>query len=203
MMKDPGLVTRILFAGLAATTAAIVACGAPPAASGTATTTSPAASESSATTITPAAASPAPVLSQSDVDAAVASALGIYKKLPLNASDAASGYVWISGPGSRDHLSDRVKTRLAELSSSAYFTDGPGGCGEDYLTGSQNGLFQEPQARSATAMADGTVEVVIARGSTPRDLTAVMMNSNGAWLASDLRSGTGPAASIFSAKPNC
>jgi hypothetical protein len=31
----------------------------------------------------------------------------------------------------------------------------------------------------------------------------VMSIENGTWLASDLASGTGAAASIFAAKPNC
>jgi hypothetical protein len=30
-----------------------------------------------------------------------------------------------------------------------------------------------------------------------------MTLQNGVWLATDLASGTGPSASIFSAKPNC
>jgi hypothetical protein len=47
------------------------------------------------------------------------------------------------------------------------------------------------------------VTVVIKRGLPPPNLTAAMTLANGIWLASDLASGTGPMASILSAKPNC
>jgi hypothetical protein len=99
-------------------------------------------------------------------------------------------------------LSARVKARLADLTSSGYF-GGAGGCGEEYISGTQNGLFNAPKVLSAVAGANGTVTVVIQRGPSHPGLTAVMTNENGTWLASDLVSGTGPAASIFSAKPNC
>jgi len=35
------------------------------------------------------------------------------------------------------------------------------------------------------------------------NFTATMVDGNGAWLATDLASGTGPSASIFSSRPNC
>jgi hypothetical protein len=94
--------------------------------------------------------------------------------------------------------------RLNYLSSLGYFGDGPPGvCGEDYISGTQNGLFVAPQVLSATAETNGTVTVVIERGPPPPKLTATMTVENGVWLATDLASGAGPAASIFSAKPNC
>jgi hypothetical protein len=96
-----------------------------------------------------------------------------------------------------------LSDRLNYLSSIGYFGDAPpsGVCGEDYITGTQNGLFVAPQVVSAVA--SGSVTVVIQRGPPPPDFTATMTLENGLWLASDLASGTGPAASIFSAKPNC
>ena len=95
--------------------------------------------------------------------------------------------------------------RLNDLSSTGYFGDAPpaGVCAEDYLTATQNGLFAAPQILSATANADGTVVVVIDRGSPQPNLSATMTQEMGAWLATDLASGTGTSASIFSAKPNC
>jgi hypothetical protein len=101
-------------------------------------------------------------------------------------------------------LTPTVKARLADLTSSGYFSDGPGGCGWEYISGTQNGLWNAPKALSAVAGANGSVTVVIQRGpSPPPNLTAVMSIENGTWLASDLASGTGAAASIFAAKPNC
>ncbi len=98
-----------------------------------------------------------------------------------------------------------LSDRLNYLSSIGYFGDAPpsGVCGEDYITGTQNGLFVAPQVVSAVADASGSVTVVIQRGPPPPDFTATMTLENGLWLASDLASGTGPAASIFSAKPDC
>ena len=95
--------------------------------------------------------------------------------------------------------------RLNQLSSIGYFGDAPpsGVCGEDYITGTQNGLFVAPQVLSAIANANGSVTVVIRRGPPPPDFTVTMTLENGTWLATDLASGTGPSASIFSAKPNC
>ena len=98
----------------------------------------------------------------------------------------------------------KVKARLASLGSSGFFSDAPPGvCGEDYITGTQNGLNTEPKVLSAVAGANGSVTVVIQRGPPPPDFTVTMTNESGTWLASDLASGTGPSASVFSAKPNC
>jgi hypothetical protein len=143
------------------------------------------------------------VMSADNLAAAERSALGLFTKLPLNASDPSAGYLWTSGPSSAGHMSMAVGTRLGELGAKGYFSDG-GACGEDYITGDQNGLFTEPRVVSAVAGVDGSVTVVIERGSSaPPDLTAVMTKQNGTWLASDLASGAGPAASIFSTNPNC
>ena len=138
-----------------------------------------------------------------DVSGAEKSALALFVRLRLNASDPSQGYVWTSGPASRTHLSLAVKARLAELSAQAYFSDGPGGCGEDYITATQNGLFTAPSVLSGTENSDGSVTVVMKRPGGPTNLTAVMTKYDHEWLASDLQSGSGPAASIFSAKPNC
>jgi hypothetical protein len=97
-----------------------------------------------------------------------------------------------------------LSDRLNYLSSIGYFGDAPPGvCGEDYITGTQNGLFVAPQVLSAVADTNGSVIVVIQRGPPPPNFTFTMTLVSGLWLASDLASGTGPAASIFSAKPNC
>ena len=96
-----------------------------------------------------------------------------------------------------------MKARLAELNSKGFGSDVPPGCGEDYITGTQNGLNTAPHVVSAVANATGKVTVVIRRGSPPPDFTVTMTNESGTWLASDLASGTGPEASIFSTKPNC
>jgi hypothetical protein len=94
--------------------------------------------------------------------------------------------------------------RLNHLSSIGYFGDAPPGvCGEDYITGTQNGLFVAPQVLSATANANGSVTVVIRRGPPPPDFTVTMTLENNTWLATNLASGTGTSASIFSDKPNC
>ena len=101
-------------------------------------------------------------------------------------------------------LSDTVKARLASLTSGGYFGGAPPGkCDEEYISGSQNGLNQRPTVLSATAASNGSVTVVIQRASDQPALTAVMTEQNGVWQATDLASGTGPSASIFSAQPNC
>ncbi len=41
------------------------------------------------------------------------------------------------------------------------------GCGEDYITGTQNGLMIAPQVLSAIADSNGDVTVVIQRGPPP------------------------------------
>ena len=100
-------------------------------------------------------------------------------------------------------LTASVQARLDALRSQLYFSDG-GGCGEDYITATQNGFNNAPQVLSADAATNGSVTVVMQRdlGGKP-NLSAVMTETNGKWLASDLASGTGPSASIFSVKPNC
>jgi len=94
---------------------------------------------------------------------------------------------------------------LASLTSRGYFADvPPGKCGEEYISGTQNGLNQAPTVLSTLAESNGSVTVVIQRGpSSPPNLTAVMTDQNGTWLAADLASGMGASASIFSVQPNC
>src|SRR5438132_12224334 len=143
MMRNTRLVTTMLHAGLVAAIVAVAGCGAP--------ATPPAGSATSADmgpSPAPAAASPAPTPAPIDVQPAIESALAIYTRIPLSPADPATGFVWVSGPSSADHLSATVKTRLAELGARGYFADGPGGRGEDYLTGSQNGLFVAPPVRT-------------------------------------------------------
>src|SRR5438445_7993282 len=80
------------------------------------------------------------------------------------------------------------------------------GCGEEYISGTQNGFNNAPQVLSVVPGANGGVAVVIQRSTAnPRspNLTAVMTVEGGKWLASDLASGTGANASIFAAKPDC
>jgi hypothetical protein len=101
-------------------------------------------------------------------------------------------------------FSPELIARLNHLSSTGYFGDAPPGvCGEDYLTGTQNGLFTPPQVLSATWNSLGIVIVVIRRGPPPPDFTATMSLVSGRWLATDLASGTGSSASVFADKPNC
>ena len=101
-------------------------------------------------------------------------------------------------------LSGTVKARLTDLTSRNYFSSGPGGhCGSDYITSTQNGMFNAPEVLSAVAESTGSVTVIIQRVPSTPDLTAVMTKGNGIWLATDLAIGTGPSASIFSATPNC
>jgi hypothetical protein len=101
-------------------------------------------------------------------------------------------------------LSPTVKARLAALTSRGYFYSGPSGhCTGDFISNSTNGLFNAPEVLSAEAESNGTVTVVIQRVTSIPDLTAVMTKGNDTWLATDLASGTGSSASIFSAEPNC
>ena len=138
-----------------------------------------------------------------DVAAARTAAMTIFFALPGQTPE-----VWVPCSSRASDFADCpfsavVKARLAELSSKGFGSDVPPGCGEDYITGTQNGLNTAPHVLSAVANATGNVTVVIRRGSPPPDFTATMTNESGTWLASDLASGTGPAASIFSTKPNC
>ena len=135
-----------------------------------------------------------------DVAGAQRAAFGLFvadTSLPGHWDSCSNVDNWAACP-----LSVTVKARLAELTSRGYFSDA-GGCGEDYISGTQNGLFNAPKVLSADAAGNGRVTVVIQRAPSRPDLSAVMTKENGTWLASDLASGTGPAASIFSTKPNC
>jgi hypothetical protein len=168
---------------LAAAAVALVACGS--------TAGSPAVSQSSSQS------SPA-----ADVAGARATASTIFYPLPNQTPE-----IWLpcsaeAANFAKCPFSAAVKARLDALSAAGFGGDVPPGCAEDYITATQNGLNTAPEVTSAKGNAGGTVTVVIGRGVSP-DLTATMTNSSGAWLASDLASGTGPSASIFSAKPNC
>lgn len=137
-----------------------------------------------------------------DVTAARAAALTIIVPVP-NATGVWGGCAQIASNFGACPFAPVLIARLNYLSSIGFGNDVTG-CGEDYITGTHNGLFVAPQVLSTTANADGSVTVVIQRGaSSPPSLAAVMTNQNGTWLATDLASGTGPSASIFSAKPNC
>ena len=152
--------------------------------------------------------SPAPSASSStptpvDVSAAKQAAMGLFVADPSTAGHwiaCSNSDNWAACP-----LSGTVKARLAALTSSGYFGDTPPGkCGEEYITGTQNGLSQAPAVLSAVAQSNGSVTVVIQRApSSPPNLTAVMTDQSGTWLATDLASGTGSSASIFSAQPSC
>jgi hypothetical protein len=151
--------------------------------------------------------SPAPSPHPVDVAAAEKSALALFVKYPLVLNDLQAGYGWSGGPSSASHMSAQVNTRLGVLQRTGFFSDGAGGCGIDYISHTQNGLVIAPVVVSAIPSADGSVTVVIHRQGSGDvvlpNLTAVMTIEGGTWLASDLASGTGAAASIFSAKPNC
>jgi hypothetical protein len=167
-------VLRVLF--LAAGATAMVGCGA--------ATATPGASSST----------PNPV----DVAGAQRAALGLFVENPSYAGN------WLPcGWNERTcPLSANVKARLVCLDSTRFGSD-VNGCGEDYISGTQNGMFNAPKVLSASAENNGNVTVVIQRIPLRPNLTAVMTEGNGVWLATDLASGTGPSASIFSAKPNC
>jgi hypothetical protein len=141
--------------------------------------------------------------SAADVTAAAKAALGLFEKVPRNSNDPAAGYLW--GPVSdlTGHLSRDIVARLAALHSSGFFSDRV--CPVDYFTGTQQLLEAAPTVVSAHGNAGGTVTVVIRRPVTPArpDLTLVMTQREGVWLATQLASGSGPSASIFAAKPNC
>jgi hypothetical protein len=155
----------------------------------------------------PPSASPAPTPHPVDVAAAKKSALALFVKFPLVLNDPQAGYGWSGGPSSASHMSAQVNTRFGVLQRAGFFSDAAGGCGIDYISHTQNGLFIAPVVVSAIPSADGSVTVVIHRqgsgGVVLPNLTPVMTDENGSWLATDLASGTGAAASIFSAKPNC
>jgi hypothetical protein len=168
---------RVLF--LATSILALVGCGA--------ATATPSVSSST----------PTPV----DVAGAQRAAMGLFVADP---SGPAGHWVacsnsdnWAACP-----LTAALKARLADLTSKRYFGD-VGGCGEEYISHTQNGFNNAPMALSAVSGTNGSVIVVIQRTPGQPNLTAVMTEANTTWLASDLASGAGPSASIFSAKPNC
>jgi hypothetical protein len=150
----------------------------------------------------PSATGPAssPTPTPSDLAGAERSALGLFlidPTAPNHWVACSNANNWAACP-----LSGAVQDRLAALTTSGFFGDA-GGCAEEYISGTQNGLSSRPQVESAALEADGSISVVIKRGASRPNLTAVMSLEGDAWLASDLASGTGPAASIFSPKPNC
>lgn len=179
--------SAIVLAVVSAVTVAVLAgCG---------TTAAPSPSPGPSPSATP---SPTP-----DIAAARAAAMNIIVPLP-GASGVWGGCAQVAGDFAACPFAPSIIARLKDLSTAGYFGDAPPGvCGEDYITGTQNGLFVAPQTLSATVNADGSVTVVIKRGLPPPNLTATMTDVNGIWLATDLASGTGPMASILSAKPNC
>jgi len=159
---------------------------------------------SAATTSGSPSPSASPVASPTpDMAAARAAALKIIVPVP-GATSVWGSCTQLASDFASCPFTPALIARLKDLSSTGYFGDAPpGACGEDYITGTQNGLFVAPQILSSTADPDGSVMVVIRRGPPPPDLTATMTMQNGQWLASDLASGTGASASIFSTKPNC
>jgi hypothetical protein len=174
---------------LAMAAATLAACGAGIAAT-SGSGASPIATTPSSTPSTPAA----------DVTDAEQAALQLFVADPSVAghwNPCSNSDNWAACP-----LSGAVKARLADLTSQGYFGD-MGGCAEEYISGTQNGLDSAPTVLSGVAGGDGSVTVVIRRGPAQPHLTAVMTKDTGTWLAAELASGSGPAASVFSTKPNC
>jgi hypothetical protein len=137
-----------------------------------------------------------------DVAGARSAALTIYFSPPGQTPE-----VWFPCSARASNFADcpfstTVIDGLNHLTASGFGGDATG-CGEDYITGSQNGMFRAPQILSAVGEAGGNVTVIIQRGPQTPNFTATMTRENGQWLATDLASGTGPNASLFSAKPNC
>ena len=179
MDHTPGFVSALLVAGAAVT---LAGCGA--------TTTSATSSVTPTPTATP------------DVAAARTTALTIFFPAPGQTPE-----VWLPCSARATNFADcpfsaAVIAGLNHMTSSGFGGDATG-CGEDYITGTQNGLNTAPQVVSATADSNGNVTVVIQRGPPPPNFTVTMTSENGHWVASDLASGSGPSASMFSAKPNC
>ena len=141
-----------------------------------------------------------PTPTPTDVAGAERSALGLFlvdPTVPGHWVACSASDNWDACP-----LTSEIKARLADLTNSGYFASADG-CPEEYISGTQTGLGTAPRVLSGVAESDGSVTVVIKReGSTP-NLTVVMSMEGDAWLASELASGTGPSASIFSAEPNC
>jgi hypothetical protein len=141
-----------------------------------------------------------PTPTPGDVADAERSALGLFlvdPTVPGHWVACSSSDSWAACP-----LTGEVKARLAALTSSGFFGNADG-CTEEYISGTQSGLSVAPRALSAVVESDGSITVIIRRGPSIPNLTAVMSLEGDAWLASDLASGAGLSASIFSAKPNC
>jgi len=153
------------------------------------------------TTSATSSGTPAPMPTP-DVAAARTAALTIFFAVPGQTPE-----VWLPCSARATNFADcpfspAVKAGLTHMTSVGFGGDATG-CGEDYITGTQNGLMIAPRVLSAIADSNGNVTVVIQRGPPPPNFTVTMTSENGHWVASDLASGSGPAASMFSAKPNC
>ena len=134
-------------------------------------------------------------------------ALSLFRKTPNDLNNPSAGYIWtsVSWRATGGPLSGPVKARLAALTKAGYF-NAPQRCAESYIDGTQYGLLVQPRIVAAHATVGGRVIVVLRRAaghSSPPDLTVVMTKERATWLVTDLASGTGPSASIFSVKPNC
>jgi len=191
-------------------------CTSSPQAAPTPTSASPSATQTPTATPTPTAtrtptATPTPTVPPSptatvDVSRAAYTALQLWERFPLDLNHPSAGYVWSGRSWPATPMSYGLHARLTQLQNGWFFTDGPKGhCGEDYIDGGQNGLMAAPTVLSVRANADGTVTVVVRRipKDASRDLTVVMTKVGGRWYATDLQSGTGPNASIYSKVPNC
>ena len=187
MDYTPCFISALLVAAAAVT---LVGCGA--------TRTSVSSSEvSAATPILRPTATASP-----DVAAARSAALTIYFALPGQTPE-----VWLPCSARANNFADcpfstTVIAGLNHLTASGFGSDATG-CGEDYITGTQNGMTRAPQILSAVGEAGGNVTVIIQRGPQTPNFTATMTLENGQWLATGLASGTGPNASLFSLNPNC
>jgi hypothetical protein len=153
------------------------------------------------TTVVSSGATPVPSPTP-DVAAARAAALTIFVAAP-----GQTPHVWLPCSANAADFADcpfsaAVIAGLNHLTSIGFGSDATG-CGEDYIAGTQNGLNTAPEVVSAVPGASGNVIVVIRRGPPPPNFTATMTLENGRWVATDLASGIGPEASMFSAKPNC
>jgi hypothetical protein len=137
------------------------------------------------------------------VQAASAVALQLYREKLNDLHDISKGTFWTPTPWAEAPVTRELLARVADLKGLGYFGDAE--CGLDYLTGSQWGMTHAPTVRSAVARPDGTVAVVVRRepGTRYQDMTVVMTRVDGRWLVADLVLGTGPHASIFSARPLC
>jgi hypothetical protein len=107
-----------------------------------------------AATATPGASSSTP--NPVDVAGAQRAALGLFVENPSYAGN------WLpcGWNESTCPLSATVKARLVYLGSTDFGSD-VNGCGEDYITGTQNGMFNAPKVLSASAENNANVTVVI------------------------------------------